>query len=268
MSAAARNAIKLAAESNLRPRVGLVLGSGLGIFAKSLHDTVTLPYADLEGFPGVGVSGHAGALTIGRAGGVPVAVLSGRVHFYEHGDAAVMRPVVETLAEAGVEELILTNAAGSLRAEVGPGEAVLVTDHINWSGTNPLIGEADERRFTPMHDAYDPQIRERLAAAARAEGITLHEGVYAWFSGPTFETPAEIGAARILGADLVGMSTVPEVILARFFGLRCAALSAVTNHAAGMAGAEISHEDTKRQAPRAGERIGRIITTYLREHHG
>ena len=247
----------------LRPKLAMVLGSGLGAFVETIEEAVTIPYDDLEGFPATGVSGHAGTLVIGKISGVAVAVLSGRAHYYEHGNPAEMRPALETLKAIGVDRLILTNSAGSLDVDCPPGSVMLIGDHINFSGDNPLIGEPSDARFVGLTEAYDPEIRAALKAAAAKNEIDLCEGVYMWFSGPSFETPAEIRAARTLGADAVGMSTVPEVILARFLGLRVAALSVITNLDAGMTGAELSHQETKDMAPVGGARLARIIATFL-----
>lgn len=260
---AERNAALIRARTELSPRVGMVLGSGLGDFTKSVEDAVGIPYGDLEGFAAPSVSGHTGMLVLGRVAGETVAVLSGRAHYYEHGRPDVMRVPLETLKALGVGDLVLTNAAGSLREEHPPGAAMLITDHINFSGTNPLIGETSEERFVGLTQAYDATLKAAALKAADAEGIKLHEGVYMWFSGPSFETPAEIRAARTLGTDAVGMSTVPEVILARFLKLRVVAFSAITNYAAGMTGAELSHAETKAIAPQGGERLQRILQRML-----
>jgi purine-nucleoside phosphorylase len=243
----------------------LVLGSGLGGLVDEIEDAVRIPFGDLPGFPVSGVSGHAGQIVAGRFGGVPVLMLAGRAHYYEHGNAAAMRPVLETLAGIGVTKLLLTNAAGSLRPEMGPGSVMLITDHINFSGSNPLFGEPSDRRFVGLTEAYDAGIRAALKAAAAATDTPLHEGVYMWFSGPSFETPAEIRMARIVGADAVGMSTVPEVILARFLGLRVAACSVITNLAAGMTGQELSHQETKDMAPQGGRRLAAILRQAIGE---
>lgn len=260
--AAARLAERL---GGLAPEVAIVLGSGLGDLADEVRDAVRIPYAELAGFPAGGVSGHAGTLVAGRLEGAPVVMLAGRVHYYEHGDPAAMRPALEALKEAGVTSLVLTNAAGSLHASMPPGSVMLIEDHINLSGINPLLGEADERRFVGMTQAYDAGLRASLRKAAEAEGVELHGGVYMWLSGPTFETPAEIRMARTLGADAVGMSTVPEVILARFLGLRVAACSVITNLAAGMTGGELSHNETKEMAPAGGARLARLVRALLRD---
>ncbi|MCE5973646.1 purine-nucleoside phosphorylase [Sinirhodobacter sp. WL0062] len=245
------------------PRLGLILGSGLGHLADEI-DGVAIPYADLPGFPHAGVSGHNPKLVIGTLEGVRVAVFGGRVHYYEHGNPAEMRLPLELLKALGCESLLLTNAAGSLRADIPPGDLMLLNDHIAFAGANPLIGEPTDARFVPMTDAHDAQMRAALRAAAEAEGVALPEGVYCWFSGPSFETPAEIRAARILGADAVGMSTVPEIILARFLGLRAAAVSVITNMGAGMSSENISHEHTKAMAPLGAAKLERVLRRYLR----
>jgi purine-nucleoside phosphorylase len=247
----------------LSPRHGIVLGSGLGSFADALTDVVRTAYHDLPGFPVSAVSGHAGEVVAGRLGGVPVILLSGRVHFYEKGDATAMRLPIEVLQGLGVETLVLTNSAGSLRDDLAPGSVMQITDHINYSGMNPLIGEDSDRRFVGMTNAYDSDLADAMRTAAVKAGIPMSQGVYMWFSGPSFETPAEIRMARILGADAVGMSTVPEVIIARMLGLRVAAASVITNYGAGMTGAELSHEETKDMAPIGGARLAAILKEMI-----
>ncbi len=244
-------------------RVGLVLGSGLGHLTAAVEG-VAVPYADLPGFPHAGVSGHNPELVVGDLEGVRVAVFGGRAHYYESGRGDAMRLPLEVLKALGAEMLVLTNAAGSLRGDIRPGDLMLLSDHINFSGLNPLIGEKTDARFVPMTEAHDPALRAGLKAAAEAEGVALAEGVYAWYSGPSFETPAEIRALRILGADAVGMSTVPEVILARFLGLRVAAVSTVTNMAAGLSDEKISHEHTKAMAPLGAAKLERVLRAWLR----
>lgn len=244
-------------------RLGLILGSGLGHLAHAVEG-VAIPYADLPGFPHAGVSGHNPNLYIGRLEGVRVAVFGAREHYYENGNPAAMRPALELLRALGADHLIATNAAGSLRPDIAPGDLMLLNDHINFSGLNPLIGEKTDARFVPMTTAHDPDLRAALRAAAKAEGLALPEGVYAWYSGPSFETPAEIRAIKILGGDAVGMSTVPEVILARFLGLKVAAISTITNMAAGMSDEQISHEHTKAMAPLGAVKLERILRAYLR----
>jgi purine nucleotide phosphorylase len=249
--------------SGFRPKFGIVLGSGLGGFAARAKDPVVIPYAELPGFPRPSVSGHAGRLLLGEIGGTPTAILQGRVHAYESGNADGMAVPIRTLAALGCEALVLTNAAGSLRAERGPGSIVAISDHINLTGRSPLFGEAGAERFVDMTEAYDLALRAGLHAAAKAESVPLGEGVYMWFVGPQFETPAEIRAAKALGADLVGMSTVPETILARRAGLKVAALSIVTNMAAGLAPDAISHRQTLDVASRAAEALGRLLARFL-----
>ncbi|KMW60832.1 Purine nucleoside phosphorylase [Candidatus Rhodobacter oscarellae] len=244
-------------------RIGMVLGSGLGHLAEQVDGTA-IPYEDLPGFPHAGVSGHNPKLVIGDLEGVRVAVFGGRAHYYESGRGDAMRLPLEVLKALGAEQLILTNAAGSFRPDIPPGDLMLLSDHINFSGRNPLIGEPTDARFVPMTQAYDPAMRAALTQAAQAEGIDLKDGVYAWYSGPSFETPAEIRAIKILGADAVGMSTVPEVILARFLGLRVAAISSITNMAAGMSDENISHEHTKAMAPLGAAKLEKILRRALR----
>jgi len=244
------------------PRIGLILGSGLGHLADKV-DGVAIPYDDLPGFPHAGVSGHSPKLVVGRLGESRVAVFGGRSHYYESGRADAMRLPLEVLAELGAEAMIATNAAGSLQPDMPTGSLMLLSDHINFSGLNPLIGEPTDRRFVPMGDAHDPDLRDALRGAARSESVDLHEGVYAWYSGPSFETPAEIRALRTLGADAVGMSTVPEIILARFLGLRAAAISTITNMAAGLSDEAISHEHTKAMAPLGATKLERVLIRFL-----
>jgi len=249
--------------NGLMPRHAIVLGSGLGSLVKEVRDAVRVPYSELPGFPLSAVSGHAGELVAGMLGQTPVIMLAGRVHYYEHGDPTAMRIPIDVLRGLGVTTLILTNAAGSLREDMPPGSVMQITDHINFSGKNPLIGEPSDGRFVGMTSAYDAELQTAMRAAAEAEGVPLAQGVYMWFSGPSFETPAEIRMARVLGADAVGMSTVPEVILARFYGMRVAAASVITNYGAGMTGGELSHDETKDMAPIGGTRLAAILKRMI-----
>ena len=249
---------------NAQANVGFILGSGLGSMADAVAGTA-IDYAELPGFPRAGVSGHSSKLVIGKLEGIDVAVLGGREHYYENGRADAMRVPLEVLAELGVETLFATNACGSFLPEIPPGNLMLINDHINYSGRSPLIGEPTDKRFVNLTEAYDPGLRAMLKDAAGAEDITLLEGVYAWYSGPNFETPAEIRMLKLLGADAVGMSTVPEVILGRFLGMRCCAVSVVTNMAAGLGNEIISHEHTKASAPVGAAKLERIIRRFLRE---
>ena len=241
----------------------VVTGTGLGGIAATLDDARAIDYAAIPGFPGPGVSGHGGRLHHGHRSGRKVLIFEGRAHAYERGDPAAMRLPLACARALGARRLLLTNASGSLRPEIGPGRLVLLADHLNLSGMNPLIGEASDARFVPMTEAYDSGLRARLRAAAGASGVPLAEGIYAWFSGPSFETPAEVRMAGILGADLVGMSTVPEVILARFLGLPVAAVSVVTNLAAGIAGGAPHHAETKEVAARAAADLGRLVEAFV-----
>ena len=235
-----------------QPRVAILLGSGWGAVADQVEDAVDVPYADLPAFPRLGVGGHAGVLRAGTLGGRAVAVLAGRKHAYETGEADGMKGAVRTLAAFGVQTLVQTNAAGSCDESMRPGQLMLISDHLNLSQRSPLFGESGDGRFIDMSTAYDGALRDAAKAAAAQVGVTLHEGVYAWFLGPQFETPAEIRMARLLGAQAVGMSTVPETILARHAGLKVLALSLLTNMAAGMDSQALSHAHTLATA-KAGE---------------
>ena len=250
---------------NRQPKTAIILGSALGSVAEAVQDPLIIPYTDLSGFPVPKISGHAGKLYVGTIGGKEVAVLAGRAHPYESGNAAVMWPVLEQLKEAGVETLLLTNAAGSLKTTMGPGSIMLITDHINWSGMNPLIGQHGDDNFVPMTDAYDPALRKQFLAAAKKEKIPLKQGVYVWFSGPSFETPAEIKMAKIIGGHAVGMSTAPETIMARRLGMKVAGLSVITNLGAGIKGANPSHEETKREGMKAAVSMQRLLTRFFRD---
>jgi purine-nucleoside phosphorylase len=248
-----------------KPRTAIILGSSLGPVAEAVADPLAVSYADIPGFPVSRVSGHAGRLVAGTLGGVEVVVLQGRAHPYESGNPAAMRPAIEMLRDAGIGTLILTNAAGSVDLNIRPGAIMLIADHINYSGMNPLIGQQGDENFVPMTDAYDPDLRRRLRAAAAAESIALPEGVYVWFSGPSFETPAEIRMAQVIGGSAVGMSTAPETILARRFGLKVAGLSVITNLGAGLEGASPSHAETKREGEKAAADMKRLLTRFFRD---
>lgn len=241
----------------------IVTGTGLGALVGCLEDTVSVPYSEIPGFPAPGVSGHGGTLHHGCIARKPVLVFEGRAHAYEDGDAAAMRVPIAVAHSLGAGALLLTNAAGSLIPQVGPGSLVAICDHINLSGLNPLIGETSDARFVGMVEAYDEGLLRRLRGAAEACAVPLTEGVYAWFSGPSFETPAEVRMAGRLGADLVGMSTVPEVILARFFGLPVVAISVVTNLAAGIGDGDPRHAETKAEARAAASDLARLIEAFV-----
>ena len=245
-----------------RPTIGIVLGSGLGALADAIEPVAVIDYRDLPGFPQPSVGGHAGRMVLGRLDGVPVACLQGRVHLYEGRPAAEVSRLVAGLADLGCRALLLTNAAGSLRPEVGPGRLVLIADHIGLQGSNPLVGAA---RFVDMSEVYDSGLRRILRDAGGRCGIDLAEGVYLAVLGPCFETPAEIRAYRTLGADLVGMSTVPEAVAARALDMRVAGVSVVTNLAAGMQASPLSHAQTLEQSGRAAAELARLVRAALPE---
>ena len=247
------------------PDLAFVLGSGLGPLADEAEDAVNIPYEEIPGFPKPSVPGHSGRFVVGNLEGKRVALFQGRGHYYEHGDAGAMAVAIETFARLGGKTLFLSNAAGGLNTDWAPPSLVAITDHINFAGANPLIGYAEPaRRFVPMTRAYDPDLLERLCRAAKAADVQLHEGVYMWFNGPSFETPAEIRAARILGADLVGMSTAPEVILARYHEVKCVAVSLVTNFAAGLSGGDPSHAETTEYAAKGSEQFRKLLRAFVR----
>ena len=251
----------------LQPRVAVILGSGLGGVAEAIEAPIVVPYRALPGFPPAAVEGHAGKLVAGRLAGVGLIALSGRAHAYEALPLDTHRVPVRTLRRLGVEILVLTNAAGSLRRAIGPGRLMLIADHINLIGMNPLSGANDAAygpRFPDMKDAYDPALRRLLRRSARRQRIALAEGVYLACPGPSFETAAEIRAFRRLGADAVGMSTVPETIVARHCGLRVAGLSVITNLAEGMTATAPSHAEALAIAGRATGQMTRLLREFLK----
>jgi xanthosine phosphorylase len=256
----------LAQRAPAPPRVGIVLGSGLGAVADAVTEPVAVGFDELPGFPTPTVTGHAGRAVLGRIAGVPVVVLQGRAHLYEGKGPDALRAPVRALKAAGTEIVVLTNAAGSLRRDAGPGTLMAITDHINLTGSNPLVGPNDPAvgpRFPALRDAYDPTLLAQLRAAADEIGLRLAEGVYLAVSGPSFETAAEIRAFRALGADAVGMSTVHETIVARHCGLRVLGLSVITNYAEGLSEQSLSHEQTLHDAERAGEDLARLLVAFI-----
>ena len=244
-------------------RLAIVLGSGWDGIAEGVQAPLDIAYAELPAFPRLGVAGHAGALRLGSIGGCPVALLRGRKHAYETGDAAGMKGAIRTLAALGCSTLLLTNAAGSLAPEMPPGSLMLSSDHLNIVQRTPLHDEPGASRFVDMSGAYDATLRYQAAVAASEAGITLHEGVYAWVLGPQFETPAEIRMLRLLGAQAVGMSTVPETILARHAGLRVLGLSMLTNMGAGMADETLSHAHTLNTAQATAATAARLLAAIV-----
>jgi len=250
------------------PRLALVLGSGLGILADEVEGACVIPYGDIPHFPVSTAPGHAGRLVAGRLAGKDVLVMQGRFHYYEGYPLERIAFPPRVFRELGVETLFLTNAAGGVNEAFSPGDLMLITDHINLTGWNPCVGPNDDslgQRFFDMSKAYDPALRSAARAAAAEVGITLREGVYMWFTGPSFETPAEIRAARALGADAVGMSTVPETIAAVHCGLRVLGVSCITNLAAGMSGKAITSEEvleiSEREKPRFTAFVKRVIAS-------
>jgi purine-nucleoside phosphorylase len=247
----------------LRPKIALVLGSGLGAFADSLTDATRVPYSEIPTFPRSTAIGHAGQMVLGSAGNVPVAVMQGRAHLYEGYSPQEVTFPMRVFGRMGITAVILTNAAGGINLSYSQGALVLLRDHINLQGTNPLIGANDDRfgvRFPDMTRAYSPEYREIVREEAAKLGIPLHEGVYAGLLGPSYETPAEIEYLRRIGADLVGMSTVAEVIAARHMQMKVLAISCVTNMAAGILDQPLSHAEVME----TGERVKTIFESLLR----
>jgi len=250
-------------KTKLRPKVALVLGSGLGAFAEELTSTTRIPYHKIPNFPRSTVEGHAGALVIGKAGDVPVAAMQGRVHLYEGYHVKDVVFPMGVLRQMGIRAAILTNAAGAINLNYAQGALVVIRDHINLQGVNPLTGPNEERfgpRFPDMSEAYSKAYREKALEAGKSLGLGVHEGVYAAMAGPSFETPAEIRYLKAIGADLVGMSTVPEVIAARHMGIRVLGISCVTNMAAGILDQPLSHAEVME----TGERVKGQFIALLR----
>lgn len=249
-----------------RPRVGIVLGSGLGGVADRIEGATAMPYADLPGFPLPSVEGHMGRLVLGRLGGQPVACMQGRVHAYEGNGFDALKTAIRALKLAGCDTLVLTCAAGSLRVEVGPGRLMAISDHINMLGANPLTGPNEDSfgpRFPSMTDAWDPALRALMRRRALELNIDLVEGVYAAYPGPSFETPAEVRMLKVLGADAVGMSTVPECIVARHCGLRVVGCAVITNLGVGLGDGPVDHDQTLRAASAAASDLERLLTGFL-----
>lgn len=263
MTKAAKTIQKIAGTEPIA--AALVLGSGLSAIGDLLEDKVIIPYSELKGFPGGGVSGHGRDLLIGMMGGKRIAILTGREHYYEHGNAAAMRPALEAMAELGAQTLLLTNSAGSVDERLAPGDLMLISDHINYAGMNPLIGEPTDRRFVNMVDCYNGDLRAKAVAIGERLQINVGQGVYLWYSGPSFETVAEIQMAIRLGANAVGMSTAPEVILGRYLGMKVWACSSITNMGAGLSAENISHEHTKTMAVQGAAKLKKLIPALVEE---
>jgi purine-nucleoside phosphorylase len=263
-------AIKAAAAIRKRaatqqPKVGIILGSGLGGLSKSIADAVRIPFADIPGFPNVTIAGHEGAVIVGSLGGREVVALSGRFHMYEGHPAALAAFPVRVFHALGALELFVSNAAGGISPRLAVGDLMLISDHLNLMGANPLVGEAQEGeiRFPDMTDAYNPGLRWVLRTTAEKLGIPLREGIYAGLLGPSYETPSEVKMLRLLGADAVGMSTVPEVIVARALGMRVAGVSCITNAAAGVTGSALSHAEVLETTNRVSASFESLVTEFL-----
>lgn len=251
------------------PKVGLILGSGLGAFADSLTRSVSIPYADLPDFPRSSVVGHAGKLVLGfHEGTLPVITMQGRVHYYEGYQPWQVGFPARVLCRLGIKALVVTNAAGGINTGFSVGDLMAITDHLNLAGYNPLVGPNDEAlgpRFPDMSHAYDPGFLDVLRAAAKTEQVPLREGVYVSLSGPSYETPAEIRMLRTLGADAVGMSTVPEVIVAAHMGVKVTGISCITNLAAGISAQKLSHDEVSEVANKVKGTFTRLLGRFLDE---
>ncbi|MBM4780043.1 MAG: purine-nucleoside phosphorylase [Archangiaceae bacterium] len=248
------------------PKVGLILGSGLGAFADSLERAVVIPYSELPDFPRSSVVGHAGKLVLGFHQGLPVVTMQGRVHFYEGYEPWQVGFPARVLCRLGIKALVVTNAAGGINTNFQVGDLMAITDHLNLAGYNPLVGPNEDAlgpRFPDMSHAYDPAFLETLRAAAKTEQVAIREGVYVSLSGPSYETPAEIRMLRTLGADAVGMSTVPEVIVAAHMGVKVAGISCITNLAAGLSKQKLSHTEVSETADRVKDVFSRLLTRFL-----
>ena len=268
LSTRIRNAIEyIRSRTTAEPSVGMILGSGLGDFADTLEDRLVIPFTDIPEFPAATVPGHTGAFVFGTKHGKSVVCLQGRLHYYEGHPMDVLTMPVRIMARLGVKLLILTNAAGGVNPSYRPGDLMLVSDHINYSGMNPLIGTHHEEfgpRFPDVTDLYSAGLRLKVKLAAVEAGIGLRQGVYMMFSGPSYETPAEIRMARLLGADAVGMSTVPEALVAAQCGIRCLGISCITNLAAGVSPNKLSHQEVIETAAMAHDKFHSLVDLILK----
>lgn len=255
---------------NFNAKVGMILGSGLGSIADQLTNSITIPYQAIPGIHTGGVAGHASLLVLGYLDDVPVVCMKGRLHLYEGASYEALRTFIRIIKQLGASTVVITGAAGSLRADVGPGEIMVINDHLNFQPGNPLMGPNDESigpRFVSLENAYDADLREILMSVGNKLNITLSEGVYISLLGPSFETPAEIRAYRMLGADAVGMSVVPEVIVARHCGLKVVGLTAITNLAVGMSTEKVTHEGTLQYGEIAARKLTKLIPEFVKEMH-
>lgn len=268
MTDSAKNAAKIISQKapGFTPKLAITLGSGLGVIADLLENPIKIPYSDLPDFPPCTVAGHAGNLYLGKLNGLPVACLQGRAHFYEGVSPTIAKTYVRTMKLIGCESILLTNACGSMRNHIVPGDLVLINDHINFQFTNVLVGHNDSEfgeRFVGMEDAYDLALREKIMTVSEKSAIPLHQGIYFGVLGPSFETPAEIRCFQTMGGDVVAMSLINEVITAAHCGLRTVAISAVTNMAAGLSAQKISHELTLSGAKLATEKLKKLVLGFV-----
>ena len=249
------------------PEIGMILGSGLGDFADTLENRQVIPFSDIPDFPAATVPGHVGAFVFGTKHGRSIVCLQGRIHYYEGHPMSLLSMPVRMMAKLGVKLLVLTNAAGGVNKDYRPGDLMLITDHINFSGGNPLIGPHEPEfgpRFPDVSDLYSSNLRLKIKLAAVEAGIGLRQGVYMMFSGPSYETPAEIRMARILGADAVGMSTVPEAIVAAQCGIKCLGISCITNLAAGVSPNKLSHQEVMETAAMVHDKFHSLLNLILK----
>jgi len=263
--AAARAAAAIRNRTDAQATIAVILGSGLGGLSKKMGDAVRIPFVDIPGFPEATVVGHEGAVIVGNLGGREILALSGRFHMYEGHPAALAAFPVRVFHALGARDLFVSNAAGGISPRLAVGDLMMISDHLNLMGANPLVGDlqAGDTRFPDMTDAYDPGFRRILRTTAEKLGITLREGVYAGLLGPSYETPSEVKMLRMLGADAVGMSTVPEVIVARTLGMRVAGVSCITNAAAGVTGAALSHAEVLATTNRVSAAFESLVTEFL-----
>lgn len=256
----------IAAHTSIRPQVGLILGSGLGDYADTLEDRVVIPFSSIPDFPQATVEGHTGAFVFGTRQGKSVVALQGRLHYYEGHSMQELTLPVRIMALLGVKTLILTNAAGGVNYNFVPGDLMLMTDHINYSGFNPLIGSNMPEfgpRFPDVSDLYSRDLRRKILAAATSQGISLQQGVYMMFTGPNYETPAEVRMARIVGADAVGMSTVPEALVAAQCGIQVVGISCITNMACGILNQPLNHQEVIEVAALVHNKFHNLVTLIL-----
>ena len=253
--------------TSAEPSIGLILGSGLGDFADTLENRLVIPFTDIPDFPAATVPGHTGAFVFGEKHGHSVVCLQGRLHYYEGHPMSLLTLPVRIMKQLGVQTLVLTNAAGGVNKDYRPGDLMLISDHINYSGMNPLIGVNEPElgpRFPDVTDLYSSSLRLKIKLAAVEAGITLRQGVYMMFSGPNYETPAEIRMARVVGADAVGMSTVPEAIVAAQCGIKCIGISCITNLAAGVSPHKLSHQEVMETAAMVHDKFHSLVDLILK----